>query len=182
MSRRDQGLSTEQAGNFGLLQTRRRYSDSKRFWPLKIQVPPRSNLFELEGRFENPRKAPKPQGLKYNTILTPNSPAPNLSNLDSPPFGAPLLSTFSLIPVEPRQGEFSNLSEASIFALPKFDPEKEMRILQNLWSKRCSPSNQPLICRSLYPAASQISDDSPRARSFFESDSESDEEEAPTKR
>lgn len=52
----------------GLLQLRRRgYSDSKQFLPLQISVPPTSTLCDIEGRFENPRKAPLPQGLKYNT-------------------------------------------------------------------------------------------------------------------
>jgi hypothetical protein len=52
----------------GLLQFRRRgYSDSKQYFPLQISVPPTSPLCDIEGRFENPRKAPLPQGLKYNT-------------------------------------------------------------------------------------------------------------------
>ena len=55
----------------GFLQLRRRgYSESKQFLPLQISVPPTSTLCDIEGRFENPRKAPLPQGLKYNTMQT----------------------------------------------------------------------------------------------------------------
>jgi Fe-S-cluster containining protein len=81
-----------------------------------------------------------------------------------------------LIAVEHRTPEFNNLSQVSIFALPKFDPEKEMRMLQNLWSKRCSIGDpQPLICRT----TQEIVDDGddPQERSFFETDSDSEDEE-----
>jgi hypothetical protein len=55
--------------NIGIIQARRRgYSDSKQILPLHIKVPPTTSLCELDGRFENPRKAPLPQGLKYNTV------------------------------------------------------------------------------------------------------------------
>ena len=77
---------------------------------------------------------------------------------------------------EHRTPEFNNLSQVSVFALPKFDPEKEMRMLQNLWSKRCSTGDpQPLICRT----TPEIVDDGedPQERSFFETDSDSEDEE-----
>jgi hypothetical protein len=66
---------------FGLLQFRRRgYSDSRQFLPLRISIPPTSTLCDIEGRFENPRKAPLPQGLKYNTTTVPQKSFP-----DTPP-------------------------------------------------------------------------------------------------
>jgi hypothetical protein len=76
------------------------------------------------------------------------------------------------------QTEFSDLSQVSIFALPRFDPEKEMRTLQNLWSKRNSGSGVPLIFRTepQEPITEQLSDTSIE-RSYFESDSDSDEDE-----
>jgi len=49
-------------------------------------------------------------------------------------------------------------------------------MLQNLWSKRCSISEpQPLICRT----TQEIDDDGddPKERSFFETDSDSEDEE-----
>jgi Fe-S-cluster containining protein len=81
-----------------------------------------------------------------------------------------------LIAVEHRTPEFNNLSQVSIFALPKFDPEKEMRMLQNLWSKRCSIGDpQPLICRTTHEIVDD--GDDPQERSFFETDSDSEDEE-----
>ena len=90
-----------------------------------------------------------------------------------------------LIAVEQGTPEFNNLSEVSIFALPKFDPEKEMRILQNLWSKRCSIGDpQPLICRSPRTSHEIVDDGGDRSqeRSFFETDSDSDDEENSVRR
>ena len=73
--------------------------------------------------------------------------------------------------------EFNDLAQASIFALPKFDPEKEMRTLQNLWIKRGSTDDPPpLICRPQRPSQDDFPDDPAQERSFFESDSDSDEE------
>jgi len=79
--------------------------------------------------------------------------------------------------------ELNNLSQASIFALPKFDAEKEMRMLQNLWTKRCSVGDSPpLICRSPQPSQdfTEIIDSS--ERSFFENDSDSEDDEVSNKR
>jgi hypothetical protein len=52
-----------------LIQARRRrgYSDSSQFLPLHIHVPPPVPRSEPAGSFENPRKAPLPHGLKFNT-------------------------------------------------------------------------------------------------------------------
>jgi hypothetical protein len=52
-----------------LIQARRRrgYSESNQFLPLHIHVPPPVPRFEPAGYFENPRKAPLPHGLKFNT-------------------------------------------------------------------------------------------------------------------
>jgi hypothetical protein len=166
----------------GLLQVRRRgYSDSRQFFPLKISVPPTSTLCDIEGRFENPRKAPLPQGLKYNTTQTSIPPQPSS---DTPPgtIGT-FLSTLWLTIIDIRSPELNNLSQASVFALPKFDAEKEMRMLQNLWTKRCSIGDPPpLICRSpqLSQDITEIVDSS--ERSFFESDSDSEDEEVSNKR
>lgn len=59
-----------------------------------------------------------------------------------------------------------------------------MRTLQNLWSKRCSlGESPPLICRSPSPTQDIPEVDDPTSeRSFFESDSDSDDEEASSKR
>ena len=70
----------------GLLQLRRRgYSDSGQFLRLQITVPPTSTLCDIEGRFENPREAPLPQGLKYNTAQTTNLSVPLQSSSNTPP-------------------------------------------------------------------------------------------------
>jgi len=90
-----------------------------------------------------------------------------------------------LIVVEHRTPEFNNLSQVSVFALPKFDPEKEMRMLQNLWSKRCSIGDpQPLICRASRPSQEVVEDrdDPTPEKSFFETDSDSEDEEFAAKR
>jgi hypothetical protein len=51
--------------NISLLQDGR---DSRsRYISQSINVPPTSTLCDITDRFENPRKAPLPQGLKYNT-------------------------------------------------------------------------------------------------------------------
>jgi hypothetical protein len=52
-----------------LIQARRRrgYSDSSQFLPLHIHVPTPVPRSEPAGCFENPRKAPLPHGLKFNT-------------------------------------------------------------------------------------------------------------------
>ena len=75
--------------------------------------------------------------------------------------------------------DFNDLTKASVFSLPRFDPEKEMRMLQNLWSKRGSLAVPPLIYRSsrhLQSPSSQRSDHVHQERSFFESDTDTDDE------
>ena len=54
-----------------------------------------------------------------------------------------------------------------------------MRVLQNLWSKRCSTDAPPLICRSTGNPQQDLHDpdDASEERSFFETDSDSEEEE-----
>jgi hypothetical protein len=60
-------------GNVTLLQARRKaYVESTQFFPLHVTVPTITTLCEIEGRFENPRKAPIPQGLKYSSIQIPD--------------------------------------------------------------------------------------------------------------
>jgi hypothetical protein len=81
--------------------------------------------------------------------------------------------------------EFSDLSQVSIFSLPRFDPEREMRTLQNLWSKRNSNTESlcPVMLRSESPQdISGQSSDSSFEKSFFESDSDSDDEDVNSKR
>ena len=64
-----QDILYDNATKTGLLQTRRRgYSESRQFFPLQIRIPTTATLCDLEGRFENPRKAPLPGGLQYNTV------------------------------------------------------------------------------------------------------------------
>ena len=96
----------------GLLQVRRRgYSDSKQFLPLQISVPPASTLCDIEGRFENPRKAPLPQGLKYNTMQTAVPQNSTSSDCPSPPGGIgmtlPLL-LLMLLKTEPLNSVISH--------------------------------------------------------------------------
>ena len=170
----------------GLLQLRRRgYSDSKQFLPLQIRVPPTSTLCDIEGRFENPRRAPLPQGLKYNTMQTVAPQHPNSTSdcLSTPSiFGMSHLVDANL--VEERTPEFSDYLQASIFARPKFNPETEMKKLQNLWKKRCSNGDPPpLICRSPQQSPESLQTPDPtQDRSFFESDSDSEDEEVSAKR
>lgn len=75
--------------------------------------------------------------------------------------------------------DFSDLTKASIFSLPRFDPDKEMRMLQSLWSKRVTFGVTPLIHRAsgqVRPSSQGI-DKAPQERSFFESDSDDEDEE-----
>lgn len=80
-------LPTDYATRVIGIQARRRgLSDSKQFAPLQINVPPVSTLCELEGRFENPRKAPQPQGIKFNAIQNGiTSPMPISSSTANTP-------------------------------------------------------------------------------------------------
>ena len=58
-----------------------------------------------------------------------------------------------------------------------------MKILQNLWTKRCSIGDPPLICRSPQQSQNALEvPDSAHERSFFESDSDSEDEEVSVKR
>ena len=72
------------------LQLRRRgYSAPKQFIPLQIRIPPTSTLCDLDGLFENPRPAPLPQGLRYNTAQHPPIPVVQTPSeaLSTIPFG-----------------------------------------------------------------------------------------------
>ena len=58
-----------------------------------------------------------------------------------------------------------------------------MKILQNLWTKRCSMGDPPLICRSPQQSSDHLEvPDTTQERSFFESDSDSEDEEVSVKR
>lgn len=58
-----------------------------------------------------------------------------------------------------------------------------MKILQNLWTKRRSIGDPPLICRSPQQSLEPLEiQDSTEERSFFESESDSEDEEVSTKR
>ena len=166
----------------GLLQFRRRgLSDSTQFYPLQITIPPPTTLFDLAGRFENPRKAPVPEGLRYSSVKSPP--------LNEPQLSAVLKVSTPTTALSATGTEFRNLTNASIFALPKFNLDKEMRLLQNLWTKRSleigdSPPfiypTSPLIdvsdLKELQVAGSNFE------RSYFESDTETDDENDASKR
>jgi chorismate mutase len=80
--------------------------------------------------------------------------------------------------------EFTDLSQASIFSLPRFDPERELRMLQNLWLKRRANDPPPLVIRST-EITEEVDDhvsDTSTERSFFESDSDEDDEETTPKK
>jgi hypothetical protein len=71
----------ENAAKLGILQVRRRWSESRPFTPLQINLPPRpiAPISQPISRpwFENPRKAPIPQGTKYSDFLAiPKTPQP----------------------------------------------------------------------------------------------------------
>ena len=76
--------------------------------------------------------------------------------------------------------DFNDLTKASVFSLPRFDPQKEMQKLQNLWSKRGTlGAPPPLINRSSLQIKSpspRVPDKAPQERSFFESDTDTDDE------
>jgi hypothetical protein len=133
-------------------------------YPLQINFTSTSTLCDITDRFENPRKAPLPHGLRYNTQNS-NCPA-NPANLSGRPCRF-------LLTIDLRVTEFNDLSQASIFCLPRFNPERELKTLQNLWSRRCSLGPPPphLLPSSKSPILAE-----PTERSFFESDSESEEE------
>jgi hypothetical protein len=168
----------EHISKIGMIQARRKgYADSTRFYPLQITVPPYSVLCDVQGRFENPRPAPIPQGLKYNT--TANSPS--TSQQDNAGLG--IISLIRGSDVVDLNAEVNDLTKASIFSLPRFDPEKEMRMLQNLWSKRGSLVVPPLIlCSPRHLQSPSLATGSCQERSFFESDSDDDEDEDYSKR
>jgi hypothetical protein len=132
-------------------------------YPLQLNIPSTSTLCDITDRFENPRKAPLPQGLKYNTQNT---------NCLATPANITGRSNRSILIIDLRVTEFNNLSQASIFCLPRFNPEKELKTLQNLWSKRCSLEPQP----HLLPSSRSPIPAEPIERSFFESDSDSEDE------
>ena len=132
-------------------------------YPLQINVTSASTLFDITDRFENPRKAPLPHGLKYNTQNS-NCPA-TPANITGRPYRSVLM-------IDMRVTEFNDLSQASIFCLPRFNPEKELKTLQNLWSRRGSLGPPPhLLPSSKSPILAE-----PTERSFFESDSDSEED------
>ena len=157
-------LPAEYIQQVGVIQARRKaYTDPKQFFPLQINVPQDSSLSDITNCFENPRKAPLPQGPKYN--------CQNFNSSVTPDFIGIIYS--SRLTIDLRITEFSDLSQASIFSLPKFDPEQELKTLQSLWSKRsCLESRNLLTC-----SRSPIVDEQPE-QSFFENDSE-DEDESP---
>jgi hypothetical protein len=64
----------------GIIQTRRKgYRDPRNFYPLQINVPTDASLTDITNCFENPRKAPHPQGPKYNP--QPSNYPPSLSDI-----------------------------------------------------------------------------------------------------
>jgi len=177
-------LSTDPTLKGGLLQFRRKgLSDSKQFYPLQITIPPPTTLFDFAGRFENPRKAPVPQGPRFSDVN-------NQRTNDPQQLSALLEASTPATALSATATEFSNLTNASVFALPKFNPDKEMRILQNLWTKRSLEigDSPPLIHRSSFASPSTHSPDESIApqvnveRSYFESDTETDDDNDTMKR
>jgi hypothetical protein len=162
--RGNQDLPAEYIQQVGVIQARRKaYPDPKLFFPLQINVPQDSSLSDITNCFENPRKAPLPQGPKYN--------CQNFNSSVTPDFIGIIYC--SRLTIDLRITEFSDLSQASIFSLPKFNPEQELKKLQSLWSKRSCLESQNLLTCSRSP----IVDEQPE-QSFFENDSE-DENESP---
>ena len=190
MSRRGyHDLPTDYATRVGIQARRRGFSDSKQYAPLQINVPPVSTLCELEGRFENPRKAPLPQGIKFSA--TQNgiaSPMPISSSTTNTPGIIPqfffVADTISVA----RTPEVKNIAQASIFSLPKFDPEREMRKLQSLWTRRGALILSPLFRRSTSPRQQMLGPSmlnlsgGRREVSFFEEDSETEDEDASSRK
>jgi len=86
------GFPPDSENNVMGIQARRRRgtSKSKQVAPLQISVPPVAALYEVEGRFENPRKAPQPQGVAFNARQpgtgTPPATSPRMpsSNATTP--------------------------------------------------------------------------------------------------
>ena len=146
---------------------------------MQITIPPPTTLVELAGRFENPRKAPIPQGPRFSSTNAKDDTQLSALLEMTPSGGLSATAT-----------EFSNLTNASVFALPKFNPEKEMRILQNLWTKRSLEigDSPPLIHRSSFTASSTNIPEEPGVpevnveRSYFESDTETEDENDSMKR
>jgi hypothetical protein len=169
------GFSSDYANKVVGIQARRRgLSDSKQFAPLQISVPPVASLYEFEGRFENPRIAPQPQGLAFNARQGTATPPPKAPSLATTPG---TFSGYGNNVGTAKTVEVKNISQASVFSLPKFDPEREMRKLQNLWTRRGSILLSPILRRSPSPrprAFGSFESEERREVSFFEDDSESD--------
>lgn len=170
-----------------LVQYQRRGSpDLKQLSSMQVTLPLLTTLCDYEGRFENPRKAPLPQGPKLNSLQLLSSTAPSesaTSSLINPisnlPDGYQLVSVVLTVAGKPAT-EFGDLSKVSIFSLPKFDLEKEIKMLQCLWSKRWPHlSSVSVLCRR-----SRLPEDlcryviNEKESSFFETDSESEKEES----
>lgn len=72
----------------------------------------------------------------------------------------------------------NDISKASVFRLPVFDPEKEMQKLKDLWKKRWPNESlsPPMIVRYAPRSMAKVPEPS-----FFESDSDSEDEEVSPK-
>jgi hypothetical protein len=69
----------------------------------------------------------------------------------------------------------NDISKASVFRLPVFDPEKEMQKLKDLWKKRWpNESLSPPVMVRYAPRSKAAKVPEP---SFFESDTDSEDEE-----
>ena len=82
--------------------------------------------------------------------------------------------------IELTSPELNDISQVSVFSLPVFDPEKEMAKLRALWKKKWSEESlsPPLIFTSRPRSCAVLPVKLPEP-SFFESDSESEDEELP---
>lgn len=86
-----------------------------------------------------------------------------------------------------RTPEVKNIAQASIFSLPKFDPEREMRKLQSLWTQRGALILSPLFRRSTSPRKQMVEPPTlnlsgRREVSFFEEDSEIEDEDVSSRK
>jgi hypothetical protein len=162
--RGNQDLPADYIQQVGVIQARRKaYPDPKQFFPLQINVPQDPSLSDITNCFENPRKAPLPRGPKYNCRSSNLSLTPDITGT----------TYWSRLTIDMRITEFSDLTQASVFSLPKFDPEQELRKLQSLWSKRSCLEARNFLTSSRSPIFDKLQE-----QSFFENDSE-DEDESP---
>lgn len=180
----------------GSLQARRRgCSDPRQLLSVKTQSHPPVPNVVLDTRFENPRKAPVPQGLRFNPRRTlqispfssGSSTAVYSDESDAPSTPATVIRSSLLRiwinQVELTSPDLKDIAKVSVFRLPVFDPEKEMAKLRMLWKKKWpEESLSPPLMLPIRPRSDGLLRTRLPEPSFFESDSESEDEEFSLKR